>query len=281
MASSIVLSCRKREEGALSITRREFTRTLMKELPAALRPLQQAHIAPVDMAQAAIGPGIAIFSRYSRVLEADGSAMSVKTALSLINKALDGHLAEQEGDLDSDTRFAVTWFGIHGFDYGAYGEAETLANARNVSVTGVGEAGILQIAAGKVRLLKRSELNRNWFPAMDHRPTAWECLQHVIDRLEHQGEQAAVKLMQASGFMHEAVHQLAYQLYQQCERKGDTEEARAYNGLVVAWDELLRLGDAQRKSSRQAEMFDGDSARAARKRPSMMPRRDSQAPGAL
>ena len=281
LASSVVLSCRKRDANTPATTRREFSRTLVRELPKALLPLQQANIAPVDMAQAAIGPGMAIFSRYSKVLEADGSAMSMRTALALVNKALDGHLAEHEGEMDADTRFALTWFKEHGYGYGDFGTAETLANARNVSVQGVKEAGIIALKAGKVRLLRREELDPAWKPSRDVRPTVWECLQHAIHLLEHEGEQRAAELMQEPGYMHEAVHGLAYQLYQVCERKGESIDARAYNSLIVAWDDLMQLGrTAQQRNQTQHELFERKASVRPKSR-SILPQRDSQIPGGL
>jgi putative DNA methylase len=241
LSTSIVLVCRKRGADAPTITRTEFRRELRTELPAALKALQHGNIAPVDMAQASIGPGMAIFSRHAKVLEADGSAMSVRTALQIINQALDEYLAEQEGEFDPDTRFAVTWFETRAFDPGAFGEAETLAKARNVSVQGVAEAGILQAGAGKVRLIKRSELPSAWDPKDDARVSVWEATQHLIKRMDEEGESAAGALLARLGSIAAAVRDLAYRLYQVCERKGWAEEARAYNGLVIAWPELEKL----------------------------------------
>ena len=241
LASSIVLVCRKRPDSPITVTRTDFKRMLRRELPAALRALQKGNIAPVDMAQASIGPGMAIFSRHSKVIEADGSPMSVRTALQLINEALDEYLAEQTGEFDPDTRFAVTWFETRGFDPGPYGEAETLAKARNVSVQGVVEAGIIKASAGKVRLLKRAELDEDWEPETDDRLTVWECTQNLIKRLEDKGEPVAANLLSRLGANADPARDLAYRLYQTCERKGWAEEARAYNGLVVAWPELSKL----------------------------------------
>ena len=241
LASSIVLVCRKRPADAPTITRTDFRRQLRQELPAALKALQHGNIAPVDMAQASIGPGMAIFSRHSKVLEADGSAMSVRTALQIINQALDEYLTEQEGEFDPDTRFAVTWFETRCFDSGAFGEAETLAKARNVSVQGVADAGLLQAGAGKVRLLRREELPDDYSPLKDKTPTVWEAVQHLIKRLDQKGEQGAADLLSELGGRAAAARDLAYRLYQVCERKGWAEEARAYNGLVVAWGEVDKL----------------------------------------
>ena len=257
LASSIVLVCRKRQGGSSSITRSEFRRQLREELPPALKALQKGNIAPVDMAQASIGPGMAIFSRHSKVIEADGSAMPVRTALQMINEALDDYLAEQTGEFGPDTRFAVTWFETRGFEAGPFGDAETLAKARNVSVEGVQQAGILHSAAGKVRLLKRDELPDEWDPATDPRLTVWEATQHLIKRLENQGEQAAADLLAQLGSKAEPARDLAYRLYTTCERKKWADEARAYNGLVVAWPELARLAVPTRTTTgpAQADLF--------------------------
>jgi putative DNA methylase len=245
LASSVVLSTAIRQ-GTASIGRGDFRRELHRALPEALRSLQHSHIAPVDVAQASIGPGMAIFSRYSKVLEADGSAMSVRSALQLINEALDEYLNHQEGEVDSDTRFAITWFEGNQFGAGAYGDAETLAKARNVAVSGVAEAGIIHSAAGKVRLLKRSELPEEWDPTKDDRLTVWEATQHLIKRLEEKGEQAAAELVKALGGTGEKARDLAYRVYSTCERKGWADEARAYNGLVIAWPELEKLAQSAR-----------------------------------
>lgn len=235
LASSIVLVCRPRPATAKQATRRDFLNTLRSELPEAMRLLQRSHIAPVDLAQAAIGPGMAVFSRYSKVLEADGSTMSVRTALQLINKALDEFLTEQEGDFDADSRWAVTWFDQHGFEEGPYGVAETLSKARNTSVEGLVEAGIIWSKAGKVRLLKREELPSDWNPEHDTRLTVWESVQHLIRVLEGEGEAAAGHLLLKLGPMGDVVRELAYRLYALCERKKWSQEAQAYNGLIVSW----------------------------------------------
>jgi len=235
LASSIVLVCRPRPAVAKSATRRELLTALRAELPEAMRLLQRSHIAPVDLAQAAIGPGMAVFSRYAKVLEADGSTMSVRTALQLINRALDEFLTEQEGDFDADSRWAVTWFDQHGFDEGPYGVAETLSKARNTSVDGLVGAGIIWSKAGKVRLLKREELPTNWDPAQDARLTVWESVQHLIRVLESDGEVAAGRLLLKLGPMGDVVRELAYRLYALCERKKWSTEAQAYNGLIVSW----------------------------------------------
>jgi putative DNA methylase len=184
LASSIVLVCRLRPENAGVTTRKDFLAILKKELPHALRNLQKGNIAPVDLAQAAIGPGMAVFSRYKKVLETDGSPMRVRTALALINQGLDEVLSELESEFDPDTRWALAWFEQHQFDEGAYGEAEVLATAKALSISHLAEAGILHSRAGKVRLLRREELPEDWDPSAIGRLTVWEVTQHLIRRLD-------------------------------------------------------------------------------------------------
>ncbi|MGE0790076.1 MAG: DUF1156 domain-containing protein [Sandaracinaceae bacterium] len=255
LATSVVLVCRARPESAPSTTRGDLRRELRAELPRALRALQHAHIAPVDVAQAAIGPGMAVFSQYARVVEADGSSMTVRAALQLINEVLDEYLAESEGDFDADTRWAITWFEQRAYDEGPYGEAETLAKARNVAVSGIAHAGIIKSAAGKVRLLKREELRPlDYDPAKDERPTVWEYTQHLIRNLEHDGEEAAARLLQMLGPHGETARALAYRLYNACERRKWAEEARSYNGLVIAWPELEKIAAGSNAEKKQTAL---------------------------
>jgi putative DNA methylase len=195
------------------------------------------------MAQASIGPGMAVFSRYREVLEADDRRMSVRDALRIINAELDEYLARQEGDYDSWTRFAVTWFQQRSFDPGPYGEAEVLAKARDVAVQGVVGAGILEAKAGKVRLLKREELPDDYLPFADNRQTAWEGCQHLIKRLEGGSEEEAARLAKQLGYEADMARDLAYRLYQICERNKWAEEARAYNGLIESWREIIKIRD--------------------------------------
>lgn len=244
LASSIVLACRPRPEDAPMATRREFIAALKSELPKALVNLQHGNIAPVDLAQAAIGPGMAIFTRYSKVMEADGSPMSVRTALALINQTLDEVLAEQEGEFDADTRWAVAWFEQYGMEEGPFGDAETLSKAKNTSVEGLAQAGILFSRGGKVRLLRRDELPDDWEPASDRRFTVWEATQYLIKALHDRGEQGAAELLRKLGGVGESARDLSYRLYNICERKGWAQEALAYNSLVIAWPELSKLARA-------------------------------------
>ena len=253
LASSIVLICRKRPEDATIATRREFVTALKTELPDALVHLQSGNIAPVDLAQAAIGPGMAVYTRYARVLDAEGNPVSVRDALALINQTLDEALAEQEGDFDADSRWALAWFEQQGFDEGKYGIAETLSKAKNTSIAGIVDAGILKSKGGKVRLLKPDELPEDWNPATDPRLPAWEMVHHLVRVLETRGESAASELVSQLGARAETARELCYRLYTLCERKKRTTEARWYNGLVQSWPEITRL--ARTTITSQSEMF--------------------------
>jgi putative DNA methylase len=241
LASSIALVCHPRPDDAPLATRKELVGALKAELPDALRKLQSGNIAPVDLAQSAIGPGMGVFSRYSKVVEADGSAMSVRTALGLINQVLDETLSEQEGDFDGDTRWALAWFEESGMNPGPYGKAETLSKAKNTSISGLVQAGFLESKGGKVRLLDRGELSDAWDPAADARLTVWEVTQHLILALDTGGEPKASELLRRVGGLGETAKELAYRLYVICERKKWASEALAYNALVVAWPEISRL----------------------------------------
>jgi putative DNA methylase len=241
LASSIVLVCRQRDTRAPSATRREFVTALKAELPAALAHLQRGNIAPVDLAQAAIGPGMAVYTRYSKVLDAEGKPIPVRAALALINQTLDEALAEQEGDFDADTRWALIWFEQTGFAEGDYGVAEQLSKSKNTAVAGLVEAGILLSRAGKVRLLKPDELPANWDPTTDTRLTVWEMVHQLIRALEASGETAAAALVGKLGNQAETARELCYRLYTLCERKKRATEAMAYNGLVQSWPEITRL----------------------------------------
>jgi putative DNA methylase len=241
LASSIVLACRPRSETAGITDRRGFLAALHAELPKALRELQQGNIAPVDLAQAAIGPGMAVFSRYAKVVEPTGETMPVRSALTLINQVLDEVLAEQEGEFDGDTRFAIKWFEQYGFDEAGYGPAEGLARATNVSVKGLEEAGILVARAGRVRLLRRAELAAGWDPTTDERMPVWEVTQQLVKALWDDGsESGAADLVRRLGGLGESARDLAYRLYAICERRGWAEDALGFNALVTSWPEILR-----------------------------------------
>ena len=243
LASSVVLVCWPRAANAPTGTRRQFVAALKAELPEALKHLQRTNIAPVDLAQAAIGPGMAVYTRYAKVLDAQGNPLSVREALALINETLDEVLAEQEGDFDAESRWALAWFEQSGFSEGEYGVAETLSKAKNTSVDGMKAAGILdrKSKAGKVRLLNPSELPEDWDPATDRRLTAWEVVHQLIRVLEAGGEGAAAGLVGKLGSRAEAARELAYRLYTLCERKKRAGEALSYNGLVQSWPEITRL----------------------------------------
>jgi len=184
---------------------------------------------------------MAVFSRYAKVIEADGSPMRVRSALQLINQALDEVLSAQESEYDADTQWAVAWFDQFGTSEASFGEAETLSKAKNTSVGGLVESGLLRASKGKVQLIAREQLDTSWDPTTDRRLTIWEVAQHLIARLKSGGEQSAADLLRKVGGMGEIARDLAYRLYSVCERKGWTEEAIAYNSLVVAWPEITRL----------------------------------------
>ena len=242
LASSIVLVCRRRPPDTPATSRRDFLAALRSELPPALAELQKSNIAPVDFAQAAIGPGMAIFTRSARVLEADGSPMSVRSALVEINRTLDETLARQEGDLDPDTRFCVAWYEQYGTGERAYGEAEVLFSAKNTSFEGLQRAGVVVGGKGKVRLRRRDELDPDWNPATDRRITDWEGAQHLTRSLTAErggGVAEAARLVLGMGAERaDKARALAYRLYSLAERKRWTEEAHAYNILVTSWPQI-------------------------------------------
>ena len=256
LASSIVLVCRPRSVDAALTSRRDFLNALKRELPKALKDLQRGNIAPVDLAQAAIGPGMAVFSRYSKVLESDGTSMRVRTALQLINQALDEVLAEQEGEYDADTRWVVAWFEQYGLEEGPYGIAETLSKAKNSAVGAFVEAGILRAQGGKVRLLRRNELSNAWNPATAKRLTVWEVTQRLIQALQEQGDAGAAAILDHVGAYGEVARDLAYRLYTMCERKKWADEALAYNSLVVEWSDISdAVEQLRRTTAEQAPLF--------------------------
>jgi putative DNA methylase len=246
LASYIVLACRPRPKSAPKTGRREFMAELKAELPSALRHLQQGNVAPVDLAQAAIGPGMAIFSRFSQVLESSGRSMSVRTALNLINQILGEVLTEQEDEFDADTRWALAWFEQKGFAEGEFGDANTLATAKNTSVRGLETAGILKSGGGKARLLRPEELDKAWDPAKDKRLTVWEMTHHLIRvfYIEKAGEAPAAALIRKLGSQSEIARDLAYRLYRVTE-KLHSKDAQAYNALVLAWPDLVKLAHGE------------------------------------
>jgi putative DNA methylase len=235
LASSIILVCRNRPLDAPTTSRREFIRELNGVLPEALDEMtkgsgdDRSPVAPVDLSQAIIGPGMAVFSKYAAVLEADGSLMSVKTALQLINRFL------AEDDFDADTQFCLHWFEQHGWTEGVFGEADVLARSKSTSVDAMKEAGVLQSGSGKVCLLKWAEYPADWDPRGDARTPVWEALHQLIRALKQGGESASGALLALLGGKAEAVRQLAYRLYTLCERLGQADDARAYNELITSW----------------------------------------------
>ncbi len=254
LASSIVLVCRPRAVDAPVASRRQFLNELRRELPKALVNLQRGTIAPVDLAQASIGPGMAIYSRYSKVVESDGTPLRVRAALQLINRSLDEVLAEQEGEYDAETRWAIAWFEEYGYEAGEYGRAETLSKAKNMSLQGLVDAGFLASRGGKVHLLKRDELAAKWDIKQAERLTVWEVMQYMIRALDEKGgEVAAGDIRRAVGERGDIARDLAYRLYTMCERKGRASEALAYNSLVTSWGEINRL--ARREGVRSNELF--------------------------
>jgi putative DNA methylase len=257
LASSIILVCRKRSADSPTVTRRDFIAALKAELSVTLAHMQRGNIAPVDLAQAAIGPGMAIYTRYAKVLDAEGKQLTVREALALINQTLDEALAEQEGDFDADSRWALTWFEQSGFAEGEYGVAEQLSKSKNTSVAGMVEAGILSSSHGKVRLLQPNELPADWDPTTDKRLTAWEGVHQLIRALEAGGEGAAAVLVAKLGAKAEIARELAYRLYTLCERKKRAAEALSYNGLVQSWPEIVRLAKESPKTSMDEGMLPG------------------------
>ena len=262
LASSIVLVCEAKKNSSEIITRSEFRNRLRKKLPLALTELERANIAPVDIAQAAIGPGIAIFSQVNSVANPNDSLMSVKEALEEINSALDEYLSKDDLELDIDTRFALTFFESFGYSERPFGDAEGLAKARNVSVEGIVRAGILKSVGGKVNLIKRENLSQDWDPLKDDRLGVWEATQYLIRTLEIEGEVAASKLLNTlkniSGFGNLATscRSLAYRLYNHCEKNKQAEEARSYNSLIISWPELEKISaDKINESKIQTNLF--------------------------
>lgn len=257
LASSIVLVCRQRPADAPTISRREFIRELNTTLPEALDEMTRggdnSPVAPVDLSQAIIGPGMAIFSKYAAVLEADGTPMSVKTALQLINRFL------AEDDFDHDTQFCLQWFSQHGWAEGAFGEADVLARAKATSVGGLVEAGVIVSGAGKVRLLRPNEYPSHWDPKKDSRIPIWEALHHFVRALRDEGESGVGKLLADLKPQSEAIRQLAYRLYTICERKGRADDARAYNELVTSWSAVESAAGAFPESGKQVSLFGEES----------------------
>ena len=244
LASSIVLVCRPRRFDSQPVTREEFIGGLREELPNAVSLLQQGNIAPVDLPQSAIGPGIKIFSRYSKVIDSDGTTMRVSEALAIINDVLDEILFGEESEFDPETRFALVWYGQYRFKDGLFGDADSIARAKNTAVQGVVEAGVGVSSAGKFRLVSRAELDPNWDPTSDDRLTVWEAMQHLIATLE-KSETDAEELLGKLGSYAIQVRQLAYLLYKVANDNGWSEEATVYNGLIATWSSLRPVASSK------------------------------------
>lgn len=244
LASSVVLVCKKRKIEAESVSRREFQRELREQMPEALEAMVGGEtgmtpIAPVDLAQAAIGPGMAIYSKYADVLNQDGSKLSVHEALVLINRSITDYLNPDSGNFDADTLFCDNWFSQYGWGEGPFGEADTLARAKGTSVEGVHSAGVIEAAGGKVRLLQWGEYPEDWNPHTDTRTPIWEACHQLIRALKQDSESAAGALLANMPERGEPIRQLAYHLYTLCERKKWAEEARAYNELIGSWHAIV------------------------------------------
>lgn len=258
LASYIVLACRPRPESAMQADRRSFVTELRRELPVALRCLRQGNIAPVDFAQAAIGPGIAIYSRYHQILETDGKPMSVRMALGLINQILTEVLSEQEDEYDPETRWAIAWFDQHGFDEGDFGEAELLSKAKVTSVSGLRQAGLVHSQGGKVRLWRPEELPEGWDPVADRRVTVWEMTHHLLRvyYYERAGDLPTAELLRKLGSRGHAARDLAYQLFVVSEKRDRSREAQAYNALALGWPEIGRLAmEGSQREPTQERLF--------------------------
>lgn len=263
LASSIVLACRPRPADAQTTTRRAFVARLKSELPEALRTLMQGAIAPVDLAQAAIGPGISVFSRYTRVREADGSDMSVRDALLLINATLDEVLGEQESDFDPDTRFAVTWYRSYGWSAESSGTADQLSRATDTSLGELERGGIFEAKGGKARLLSPEELDGAWDPALDNRLSVWEATVRLAAIMGGQGADKVAELLAEvrSRLDLDAVKELGFLLFHEAEKKGQAKDALLFNGLVSAWGDVTdqaRRIDPGARSTQEAFDFEDE-----------------------
>jgi len=244
LASSIVLVLRPRPEDAPMTDRRSLMRELRRTLPEAVETLRSGGIAPVDLAQAAIGPGMSVFSRYARVISPDGTDMSVSEALTQINAVLDEVLGEQEGDLDPDTRWCLTWFDAHGFTEGPYGEAETLASARNASIDALKRSGVLTSGGGRVGLIAPEDLPDDYDPRTDDRISHWEVVLHLARALDRRGIDEAGRLLSAAaerGLGADILQSLAYRLYSLAEKHGWTEAGLLFNALGGSWPEIAAV----------------------------------------
>lgn len=253
LASSIVLVCRKRPEESASCSRRSFIAELKRELRAALKNLQTSNIAPVDMAQAAIGPGMSVYSRYAKVLEADGSAMGVRTALQVINAELDAYFSEQDGALDAESRFCVDLYTQFAFNHMKFGEADVLARAKNTSVEKLASMGLVYAEKGVVHLLERTELPELKVSRLTADRCLWMVMQYLIQSMDTGGIEACARLVVEFSASAERARDLAYRLFSLAERKGWNAEAYAYNSFVVAWPDIQQKAAELRAARRTAK----------------------------
>ncbi|MFB8765313.1 DUF1156 domain-containing protein [Nocardiopsis alba] len=250
VATYIVMVCRPRPDSAATASLADFTRSLRRELPSAIRNLQAASILPVDLAQAAMGPGMQIFSRYRAVLDQAGRPVGVELALRLINAALAEVMDEQEGDLDPESRFAIRWWDTYGWETAPFGEADKTARPLGIGVDDVMRAQVVTSQANKVQLLGSGQLDRNWLPNTDITPTAWEAVHHLVDRLvDGGGELEAARLMAALGKLQDPAMELAYRLHDIAAKKGRTADQERYNALISSWTELIRLSSHDQVTS--------------------------------
>ena len=261
LASSIVLVCKKRDKDAEKISRRQFQKELRELMPEALETMiggveGSTPIAPVDLAQAAIGPGMGIFSQYQSVLNQDGSPMTVHDALILINREISDYLNPDSGNFDNDTLFCSAWFDQYGWSAGSFGEADTLSRAKGTSVAGVKEAGVIESGGGKVKLMKWQDYPVNWDPLTDHRMPIWEACHHLIRALNNQGESVAGSLLARMPDKGEVIRQLAYHLYTLCERKKWADDARYYNELITSWHGIVTASHETGHRGEQLSLMD-------------------------
>lgn len=259
LASSIVLVCKKREGNSQQISRKNFLRELREAMPEALEVMiggqsGRSPIAPVDLAQAAIGPGMAVFSKYEAVLNQDGSPMSVHDAMILINRAITDYLNPDEGNFDADTVFCSAWFDQYGWGQGPFGDADTLTRAKGTSVDGVNAAGVIESGGGNVKLLKWAAYPKEWDPTQDNRTPIWEACHHMIRTLNTEGETSSGALLAQMPERAEPIRQLAYHLYTLCERKGWADDARAYNELITSWSAIMAASLARGHINEQLGM---------------------------
>jgi putative DNA methylase len=250
LATYVLLVCRPRASAPIG-TLGDFQGVLREELGRALPALRSASIAPVDLAQAVVGPGMGVFSRFARVIKADGSSLSIRDALGIINQALDDQMAENESDFDQETRWAIAWFEQFGLGEGPGGVADSLSRAKGTAINALERAGLVRSRGGKVRLIPFVDLPHDWDPISDPRLTVWEMTHQVLRRLSTGGEDSAADLLRQLGGAGERARELAYRLHAIADRNGWTREAQDYNGLVITWPELVRLTATERAGAEQ------------------------------